>query len=119
MDINNVTGVRNDITEMLSKLREVSNKSKVFSEEGGGISATNSNNSFVDIMSSAKNVISNVSQSQDAMQRVNDAYTSGDPHVSMSQVVMATEKSKLAFEGLMTVRNKLLEAYKEIMSMQV
>ena len=46
-------------------------------------------------------------------------YISGDANVSLSQVVVASEKSKLAFEGLIVVRNKCLESYKEIMNMPV
>lgn len=119
MDINNVQGVRSDISEMLSKIREVSNKSKVFSGEHASISASGSNNNFVDVMSAAKGAIATVNQSQEVSQHIKDAYVSGDSSVSMAQVVMASQKSKLAFEGLLTVRNKLLEAYKEIMAMQI
>jgi flagellar hook-basal body complex protein FliE len=47
------------------------------------------------------------------------SYMTGDSNVSISQVMMSTMKSKLAFEGLLVVRNKLLDAYKEIMNMPV
>jgi hypothetical protein len=53
MDISNIGGVRGDISEMLSKIREVSNKSKVFAE-GNVISPTESTHSFEGVFSAAK-----------------------------------------------------------------
>jgi flagellar hook-basal body complex protein FliE len=117
MSINNVSGVRNDISEMLSKIREVSHKSKVFA--GNETHDVQGPKSFTDVMSAAKDVFTNVNNVQMQGEKVRDAYISGDSSISMSQVVMASQKSKLAFEGLVTVRNKILEAYKEIMNMPV
>jgi len=115
MAIENVQGVRADITEMLSKIREVSTKSKIFSPDNTIAPPKN----FNDVMSIAKNTISNVSDLQTASDHLKTAYISGDSNVSMSQVIVASQKSKLAFEGLIAVRNKILEAYKEIMNMPI
>lgn len=43
----------------------------------------------------------------------------GDSTVSLSDTVIAREKASVAFEATVQVRNKLVEAYKEIMSMPV
>ncbi|MCE9680016.1 flagellar hook-basal body complex protein FliE [Shewanella sp. AS1] len=43
----------------------------------------------------------------------------GDTRVSLSDTVIAREKASVAFEATVQVRNKLVEAYKEIMSMPV
>lgn len=115
MEINNVSGVRSDISEMISKIREVSSKSKVFSETNN----VNTNQHFNSVLSIAKNALSSVNQTQVDTEQLKNAFVSGDTNVSMSQVIVASEKSKLAFEGLVTVRNKILEAYKEIMNMPV
>ena len=115
MAIDNVTNVRSDITEMLSKIREVSTKSNVFTMNTSAATP----NSFNDVMAVAKNAFSNVNQFQADTDQLKNAYISGDSRVSISQVVLASQKSKLAFEGLVTVRNKILDAYKEIMNMQV
>lgn len=121
MSINNVTGVRADINDMLSKIREISHKSKVFSENTSIISKPGvaSTTSFQDTFSAVKDVFNNVNQMQSESETIKNAFISGDKHVSLSQVVIASQKSKLAFEGLVTVRNKILEAYKEIMNMPV
>lgn len=117
MDIGAIGGVRGDITEMLSKIREVSNNSKLFSEPKG-IGETKAGG-FDGVMSVAKNALTTVNQSQMDSEQIKNAYIAGDSGVSMSQVVVASQKSKLAFEGLVTVRNKILDAYKEIMNMPV
>jgi flagellar hook-basal body complex protein FliE len=115
MSISNVAGVRADITEMLSKIREVSSKTNVFTENNSIIAPEH----FDEVLALTKNAFAHVSQLQSQTEKVKNAYVSGDSSVSMAQVVVASEKSKLAFEGLVTVRNKILEAYKEIMNMPV
>lgn len=121
MSINNVSSVRADINEMLSRIRDISNKQKVFSENNiaqSSVQAAKSGN-FQETMSAVKDVFSHVNSLQIESEKVKDAYLTGDKNVSMSQVLIASQKSKLAFEGLVTVRNKILEAYKEIMNMPV
>jgi flagellar hook-basal body complex protein FliE len=43
----------------------------------------------------------------------------GDRNVSLAEVMIATQKSSVAFEATVQVRNKLVEAYKDIMNMPV
>ncbi|MBP7548274.1 MAG: flagellar hook-basal body complex protein FliE [Corallincola sp.] len=43
----------------------------------------------------------------------------GDRSLSLSDVMIASQKSSIAFTATVQVRNKLVEAYKEVMSMTV
>ncbi|WP_031571338.1 flagellar hook-basal body complex protein FliE [Rheinheimera texasensis] len=43
----------------------------------------------------------------------------GDPKVSLAQAMIAGQKASVAFEATVQVRNKLVEAYKEVMAMPV
>ncbi|AIY65069.1 flagellar hook-basal body complex protein FliE [Pseudoalteromonas piratica] len=43
----------------------------------------------------------------------------GDRNVSLAEVMIASQKSSVAFEATVQVRNKLVEAYKDIMNMPV
>lgn len=115
MDVSQVAGVRSDISEMLSKIREVSNKSKVFT----GTEVAAPAKSFEGVLSIAKGALTSVNQTQVETEALKNAYVTGDSSVSMSQVIIASQKSKLAFEGLVAVRNKILDAYKEIMNMPI
>jgi flagellar hook-basal body complex protein FliE len=49
---------------------------------------------------------------------VTQAYEAGE-EVDVTKVMLAREKSSLAFEATMQIRNKLLSAYKDIISMPV
>jgi flagellar hook-basal body complex protein FliE len=47
------------------------------------------------------------------------AFEMGDKSLSLADVMIAKEKSGIAFEATVQVRNKVLEAYKTIMNMPV
>lgn len=51
--------------------------------------------------------------------RLGDAFVMGDPNVSLAEVMVAKQKASIAFDATLQVRNKLLDAYKQIMAMQV
>lgn len=47
------------------------------------------------------------------------SFEAGDPQVSITEVMIASQRAGLEFQAMTEVRNKLLSAYQEIMSMQV
>lgn len=47
------------------------------------------------------------------------AFEMGDKNLSLADVMVAKEKAGIAFEATIQVRNKVLEAYKQIMNMPV
>ncbi len=47
------------------------------------------------------------------------AYDTGDPNVTLTQVVVASEKAGVAFEAMSEVRNRLVNAYEDIMNMPI
>ena len=51
--------------------------------------------------------------------RSHKAFEMGDPNVTLPEVMIAKSKAGLAFEGMVQVRNKMIDAYQEIMRMQV
>jgi flagellar hook-basal body complex protein FliE len=118
MDITNVQGVRSDISEMLSKIKELSTRSNTFSHANPAQSVASTNH-FEGVLNIAKEAVSNISHSQQTTEQLRDSFLSGDKSVTMSQVIVSSEKSKLAFEGLIAVRNKIIESYKDIMSMNI
>lgn len=107
---------RADISETLAKIRSIASQTKAFSPEAVTQAPKTQ---FNQVLSVAKDAVLDVSQAQNQAEVMKSAYLTGDPNVSMSQVMMSTMKSKVAFEGLLVVRNKLLDAYKEIMNMPV
>lgn len=115
MSVMPVGGVRADIAEMLGKIRDVSSRTNVFRTD----MQVDKSSSFGGVLDQLNGGLKSVSGLQQQTDTVKNAYLMGDPNVSLSQVIVTSEKSKLAFEGLVTVRNKCLDAYKEIMNMPV
>ncbi len=108
---------KTDINAMLSKIRAISNSTKAFSSPA--IAPSEHTSSFQSIMSVAKDAIGSVSKAQDQTDMLKNAYITGDKNVSISQVMISSIKSKVAFEGLLAVMYKLFESYKEIMNMPI
>lgn len=72
--------------------------------------------SFKDALGQA---LGSVSASQNASADMQRRYTAGDPMVSLEQTMVAMQKSQIAFQGAVTVRNRLVSAYTDIMNMNV
>ncbi|NLK07598.1 MAG: flagellar hook-basal body complex protein FliE [Firmicutes bacterium] len=50
---------------------------------------------------------------------VTQAFVLGQHSIEVHDVVLAAEKARLALDLTVTIRNKLVEAYQEIMRMQI
>ncbi len=59
-----------------------------------------------------------VAQMEKQADTITQAFESGE-EADVTKVMMAREKSAMAFEATLQVRNKLLSAYKDIMSMPI
>ncbi|WP_199611972.1 flagellar hook-basal body complex protein FliE [Flocculibacter collagenilyticus] len=66
-----------------------------------------------------KNAIDNVNGLQQDSKQKATAIEMGDRSVSLAEAMIASQKSSIAFEATVQVRNKLVESYKEIMNMPV
>lgn len=66
-----------------------------------------------------KQSIDKVNELQQSAGGLAKGFEMGDPHVSLAEVMIAKQKSAVAFQSVLQVRNKLMEAYREVMSMQV
>lgn len=72
--------------------------------------------SFNDMFSQAVN---NVNGLQKESGQLATAYEQGDPNVDITRVMIASQKSSVAFEALTQVRNRVVRAYEDIMNMPV
>jgi flagellar hook-basal body complex protein FliE len=71
---------------------------------------------FRDAMTQA---LKSVSGAQNEATRLQREFTLENPDVSLEQVIISGEKAKLGFTAAVGVRNRLVQAYSEIMNMQV
>jgi len=65
-----------------------------------------------------KGAVRNVNATQMAARDIAAAYERGE-EVPLTNVVLAMQKSSLAFEATLQIRNKVLKAYEEIINMPV
>lgn len=66
-----------------------------------------------------KEAFENVNNLQNESSNLQTRFDSGDRSVSLSDVMLATQKSSISFEAAIQVRNKLVEAYKTVSQMQI
>jgi flagellar hook-basal body complex protein FliE len=84
-------------------------------ERGGGIPLQDKGPSFADVF---KRALGDTSQLEGDAQNVIQAFLRGEP-VVLHQVMAASEEAAISLELLVEVRNKLTEAYRTIMNLQV
>ncbi|MGB5211110.1 MAG: flagellar hook-basal body complex protein FliE [Gammaproteobacteria bacterium] len=73
----------------------------------------------VDFGEVLKDSINNVSDMQAEGSALRNAFEAGQPDVDLTEVMIATQKASLSFQAMAEVRNKLVEAYRDIMNMPI
>ena len=71
-----------------------------------------------DFAAVAKNALDDVASVQEEAKAMREAYDRGED-MPLTNVVLAMQKSSLAFESTLQVRNKVLKAYEDILNMPV
>lgn len=85
----------------------------------GGAGAVNEGASKVSFSDALKQSLAQVSSSQKHAEELSQRFAMGDDSVSLSDTMIAMQKSSISFQATVQVRNKLVSAYQEIMNMQV
>jgi flagellar hook-basal body complex protein FliE len=63
--------------------------------------------------------IEQVNQTEQRAAQLSAAFQRGEPGVELPQVMVEMQKANVSFRALTEVRNRLVNAYQEIMNMQV
>ncbi|AIL62907.1 flagellar hook-basal body complex protein FliE [Pseudomonas alkylphenolica] len=71
---------------------------------------------FADMLGQA---INKVSDTQQASTQLANAFEIGKSGVDLTDVMIASQKASVSFQALTQVRNKLVQAYQDIMQMPV
>ena len=66
-----------------------------------------------------KNSVDHIATMQNQATAMADAYESGDRSVDLTKVMLEVQKAGLAFHAMTEVRNKLVDAYTQVMNMSV
>ncbi|KAB8036183.1 flagellar hook-basal body complex protein FliE [Janthinobacterium aquaticum] len=73
----------------------------------------------VNFADALKGALDSVNTAQKTSADLGRRFTLGDDKVSLSDVMVASQKSSIEFQATIQVRNKLVAAYHEVMNMQV
>ena len=122
----NVGGIdSNRIEAMMAQLKAAATKPAATTLGPGALgglgapAALNEGPSKVSFSDALKNSLEQVSNSQKSAEDLGNRFAMGDDSVSLSDTMIAMQKSTIAFQATVQVRNKLVSAYHEIMNMQV
>jgi flagellar hook-basal body complex protein FliE len=102
------------VQSMLSQIRAYEARAKgqpELLESGSGVEKT----SFSELVKGAVNSVNDLQQESSVMAA---AYESGDD-VPLTDVVLSMQKSSIAFEATLQIRNKVIKAYEDIKNMPV
>lgn len=73
----------------------------------------------VDFASVLKNSLDDVNAAQNKSQQLSESFSMGNPGIHLSDVMISLQKASISFQLSLQVRNKLVSAYRDIMTMQV
>lgn len=115
---------RVDINHLLHEMRALKSQTQVFGAPGAvGREADVKNPveqvkgpGFSNLFSQALEKVNEVQQSSSAMSQ---AYIRGDRSIDVADVMIASQKSSIAIQATTQVRNRVIEAYKDIMNMPI
>ena len=105
---------RNELTQ-----QDLINQTAAFETRPGSQMNLSSSASTPSIGEMMGNAINQVNDTQMHAGSLSTRYTQGDPNIDLPEVMVAMQKSSVSFQAMSQVRNKLLEAYKDIMNMPV
>lgn len=66
-----------------------------------------------------KSALKEVSASQNEATRLQTEVQLGNPKVSLEETMLAMQKSQIGFQATLNVRNRMVQAYTDIMNMSV
>jgi len=101
-----------EISQVLAQMRVMAAQTQ--SLQGGGVDqAQASGGNFQQLLSNSINQVNEMQQESGALKT---AFEQGQD-VDLSRVMIASQKASLSFSAMVEVRNKLIDAYKDVMNM--
>ena len=73
----------------------------------------------IDFSEKLRSIIDQVNDAQQTADKLNMQFVSGESNVDLHEVMISLQKANISFQSMIQIRNKLVNAYHEIMNMQV
>jgi flagellar hook-basal body complex protein FliE len=103
-----------NVDQVLAEMRRLT-----AAAQSGPVQTENAAAGDGDFSTLLKQSIDQVNATQQAASKLSNAFSSGDPNVNVTEVMIALQKAGVAFQAMTEVRNRLVSAYQDIMSMPV
>ncbi len=97
-----------NVNQVLAQMRAMSIEATNKSQDDGS-----------DFSAILKQSVDAVNDTQKAAGKLTKAFEMGEPDVSLAEVMIASQKAGVSFQAMVQVRNKLVEAYQDVMNMPV
>lgn len=112
-----IDAVLSQIRAMQSQVRGVSAPTNEVAQVAGAANGVQGPaNSFANVM---KQGLDQVNQAQQKASSLATQFERGVPGIELPQVMLEMQKASVAFRATTEVRNKLVEAYQQIMNMSI
>jgi flagellar hook-basal body complex protein FliE len=99
-----------EINQVLAQMRVMAASAQGMAPQAAGQA------DFGDLLQRSIHAVSETQQQSAALKR---SFEMGDPEVDLASVMLASQKASLSFQAMVQVRNKLVEAYKDVMNMPI
>jgi flagellar hook-basal body complex protein FliE len=97
-----------DVNQVLAQMREMTIQAH------NGTSGAKQPTDFADLLI---NSIDKVNATQQEARGLATAFETGDTDASLADVMISIQKANISFQAMVQVRNKLVEAYQDVMNM--
>ncbi len=104
-----------DVNYLLSQLRTSALEAKGTDR----VSTASVNPTGLDFSEQLKDAINQVNSVQKESGKLKNDFTMGDKNVDLVDVMVASQKASISFQAMLQVRNKLISAYQDVMSMPI
>ncbi|MEO7207357.1 MAG: flagellar hook-basal body complex protein FliE [Steroidobacteraceae bacterium] len=101
------------ISQVLAEMRALQARASGISEAPAAAAQPS------DFANLLKNSVDHVATMQNQATALADAYETGDKSIDLTKVMLEVQKASLAFRAMTEVRNKLVDAYTQVMNMSV
>ena len=107
------------ITQVLAEMRALQARASGIEAPAYGSAPSAASTQPSEFANLMKGSVDNVASMQNHATALANAYEAGDKSVDLTNVMLEVQKASLAFRAMTEVRNKLVDAYQQVMNMSV
>lgn len=97
-----------NVNQVLTQMRSLATQANEQMHDGEG---------HTDFSALLKQAVDSVNEKEQIAGHLSEAFEVGAKNVSLAEVMIAGQKANVSFQALVQVRNKLVDAYQDVMNM--